>query len=72
MSSAEYQRQHRADHPEVVRRTKELAKARRHALNQLAELHPAEYVVLLDAVCASMGIDPPGSGPIGRPSGGGR
>jgi hypothetical protein len=67
MSDADFQRRYRADHPEVLTRNVALATARRHALNQLAELHPAEYVVLLDAECARMGIEPPGSGPTGRP-----
>lgn len=61
-----------ADQPESVTRNKALAKARRRAFNQLAELHPAEYAVLLDAVCAAMGVDPPGSRPVGRPPGGAR
>ncbi len=66
-TNADYQRRHRNEHPEVIERNKALATARRRALNQLAELHPAEYVVLLDAVCAAMGIDAPGSRPTGRP-----
>ena len=73
MTAADYQRHYRTDHPEVVTRNHDLATARRRALNQLADLHPAEYVVLLDAVCAAMGIDPPGARPVGRPpTGGGR
>lgn len=73
-TDADYQRRHRTEHPDVVTRTKDLANARRRALNTLADLHPAEYVVLLDAECSAIGIDPPGSRPTGRPPriGGGR
>lgn len=58
-----------AEQPESVTRSKALARARRRAFIQIAELHPAEYTVLLDAVCAAMGVDPPGSRPVGRPPG---
>lgn len=57
-SSAEEMRRYRMAHPESL--DKELARARKRALNQLADAHPAEYVILLDTVCADMGIDPPG------------
>lgn len=63
-SSAEEMRRYRVAHPESLDRDKELARARKRALNQLANAHPAEYVILLDTVCADMGIDPPG-----RPTG---
>jgi hypothetical protein len=72
MSDADFQRRYRADHPEVSTRNSKLAKARRRALNQLAALHPSEYVVLVDAECARVGIDPPGSRPTGRPPTGGQ
>lgn len=51
----------------IKARNRDLKIARTRALNQLADLHPAEYVILLDTVCADMGIDPPGSRPTGRP-----
>lgn len=63
---------YRAAHPEVVKRDTKLAKARRRALSQLADAHPAEFVVLIDAVCAEMGITAPGIGPAGRPPRGGQ
>lgn len=51
----------------VRQRDKDLAKARNRAFNRLAELHPAQYLVLLDTECRLLGIDPPGSRPAGRP-----
>jgi hypothetical protein len=72
VTDAEYQRRYRAERPEVVVRNRALALARSRALNQLADQHPAEYVVLLDAVCTAMGIDPPGVKPTGRPPRGAR
>lgn len=67
MSDADFQRRYRAAHPEIKDRNAALATARRRALNQLAALHPAEYVVLVDAECAQLGIEAPGSRPTGRP-----
>lgn len=66
-AKADWQRQHRIDHPETVDRNNALQNARRRALNKLAELHPAQYVILLEAECARAGIDAPGSRPTGRP-----
>lgn len=71
-TGAGYQRQHRATNPDVVARNKALALVRRRALAALAELHPAEYVVLEAAECERLGIAPPGSVPTGRPPGGRR
>jgi hypothetical protein len=48
-------------------RTQALSTARRRALNALAELHPAEYLVLLHTECRELGVDPPGSRSTGRP-----
>ncbi len=70
MSAAESMRRYREAHPEMRERDQKLANARKEALRQLADAHPAQYLVLLHAVCADMGIDPPGSRPTGRPSGG--
>lgn len=67
MSRAEEMRRYRATHPETKNRDRELAQARKSAVNQLIDAHPGEYTVLLDAVCDAMGIDPPGSRPNGRP-----
>lgn len=72
MSAAEEMRRYRETHPESKGRDRALANARRWALNELADLHPGEYAVLLAAQCAAMGVDPPGSRPTGRPAGGGR
>lgn len=66
-NTAEYARQYRDQRPEYLERMKALATARRRALNKLADLHPAQFVVLIDAECARLGIDPPGSRPDGRP-----
>jgi hypothetical protein len=66
-AAADYQRHRRATDPDFVTRNRNLAEARRRALNQLAELHPAQFVVLVDAECARMGIDAPGTRPTGRP-----
>jgi hypothetical protein len=52
-----------------LERDRLLGLARRRALNQLADLHPAEYVILIDAECAELGIEPPGTRPDGRPPG---
>ena len=65
-------RRYRERHPESRDRDRDLINARRRAWRQLADLHPAEYFVLLTAVCADMGIDPPGSRPMGRPPRGAR
>lgn len=51
-------------------RDKALAAARRRALLQLADLYPAQYIVLVAAECAALGIDPPGARPNGRPPNG--
>lgn len=67
MTRADYQREYRRTTSYDPARDRALANARRRALNQLARLHPAEYLVLIDAVCAAMGIEPPGARPMGRP-----
>jgi hypothetical protein len=51
-------------------RDRALAAARREALNKLADLHPAEYIVLVGAECAAMGVEAPWVRPGGRPSSG--
>lgn len=52
----------------IATRQRELNTARRRALAALAEVHHGEYQVLLNVECRAMGIDPPGSRPVGRPS----
>lgn len=64
--SAEQMRRYREAHPERKDRDRALSNARRQALNQLADLHPAEFVVLLDVACAALGVEPPAIGPAGR------
>jgi hypothetical protein len=58
---------YRAAHPEYAARCKALVAARRRALLKLAAMHPAALAVLVDAECVAMGIEPPGSRPVGRP-----
>lgn len=59
-------RQYRADNPGVVQRQRALQKARDRAAILLARRYPAEFRQLMLAECESLGIDPPGSIPVGR------
>lgn len=52
----------------IAERARELNTARRRALAALAEIHHGEYLILLQVECRAMGIDPPGTRPVGRPS----
>lgn len=69
---ADEMRRYRETHPEYKARDRDLLTARKRAWRQLEAAHPAEFTILLDTICAEMGIDPPGSRPTGRPTGGGR
>lgn len=68
-NSAAYMREYRARHPEYREKHRVGVRARKRALERLADLHPDEFNDLLDEERINRGLEALGMSKMGRPAG---